>query len=151
MTVSSFAAEAGGPALQPLAAAPTPQRLRILVVDDHVESIEPLTRLLEMCGHTVTSAYSAADALGAAGRGRFELLMSDLDMPVTDGCELLVQLRAMYPLNAIAISAHTGERLAKQATAAGYQCLLIKPLRFDEVLEAISRLPPAKCTKASGD
>lgn len=121
-----------------------PGPLRILLVDDHVESIEPLTRLLEMCGHTVTAAFSAADALTEAGRGRFDLLMSDLDMPVTDGCELLRRLRAMYPLHAIAISAHTGDPLAKQAAAAGYHCLLIKPLRFDEVVEAISRLPPSK-------
>jgi CheY-like chemotaxis protein len=121
---------------------PLPGVLRILVVDDHAESVEPLARLLAMHGHAVSTAASADEALGEARARRVDLLLSDLDMPVTDGCELLRRIRALYPVRGIAISAHTGKSFAREASAAGYERVLIKPLCFDEVLAAISRISP---------
>lgn len=118
-----------------------PVRFRILLVDDHAESVEPLARLLEMYGHEVTAAFTADEALGAARARRFDLLVSDLDMPVTNGCDLLRRIREMYPLKAVAVSAHTSGRFAKLAEAAGYERVLTKPVRFDEVLQAIAQAP----------
>src|SRR5687768_7375336 len=114
--------------------------LRVLLVDDHAESVEPLARLLEMCGHEVETAFNADGALDAARRRRFDALLSDLDMPVTNGCDLLRRIRELYPLRAIAISAHTSGRFAKLAEAAGFEKVLTKPLRFDEVLKAVGDL-----------
>ena len=112
-------------------------RLRILLVDDHAESAEPLARLLEYCGHEVTVTLSAAEALAAAQAGRYDLLMSDLDMPVQNGCDLLRGVRELYPIKAIAITAHASGRFAKLAEAAGFDRVLMKPLRFDQVLQAL--------------
>ena len=116
---------------------------RILLVDDHAESVEPLARLLEMCGHEVETAFNAGEALDAARRRRFDVLLSDLDMPVTNGCDLLRRIREQYPVKAIAISAHTSGRFAKLAEAAGFGKVLTKPLRFDEVLQAVGELREA--------
>ena len=126
-------------------------RLRILLVDDHAESVEPLARLLEMHGHDVTTAFTADEALGEARARRFDLLVSDLDMPVTNGCDLLRRVREMYPLKAVAVSAHTSGRFMKLAEAAGYERVLTKPVKFDEVLEAIAPAPsPAPPAEANG-
>ena len=114
-------------------------RLRILLVDDHAESVEPLARLLEITGHEVTVSLTAADAVAAARSRRYDLLLSDLDMPVTDGCDLLRRVRDLYPLKAIAITAHASGRYALLAESAGYERVLTKPLRFDHVLEAIGQ------------
>jgi two-component system CheB/CheR fusion protein len=113
--------------------------LHILLVDDHAESVEPLARLLELSGHTVTVCLTAADALAAAGQSRFDLLLSDLDMPVSDGCDLLRRIRDLYPVKAIAITAHASGRFARLAEAAGYARVLTKPLRFDQLLDAIGQ------------
>ena len=112
-------------------------QLRILLVDDHAESLEPLARLLEITGHEVKVSLTAAEALAAAQSRRYDLLLSDLDMPVTDGCDLLRRIRDEYPLRAIAITAHVSGRFAELAESAGYERVLTKPLRFDEVLQAI--------------
>ena len=112
--------------------------LRVLLVDDHAESVEPLARLLEMSGHEVTTAYSSEDALSESQRQRFDLLLSDLDLPVTNGCDLLRRISESYPIRGIAISAHTSGPFFKLAVAAGFERVLTKPLRFDEVVHAIA-------------
>jgi len=117
-----------------------PGRLRVLLVDDHAESVEPLARLLEMSGHEVTTAFSSEDALCAARGQRFDLLLSDLDLPVTNGCDLLRRICEAYPIRGIAISAHTSGRFFKLAVAAGFERVLTKPLQFDEVMRAITEL-----------
>ena len=123
-------------------------RFRILLVDDHAESVEPLARLLEMYGHDVRTTANADEALCCAREWRCDVLLSDLDMPVTNGCDLLRCIREIYPrethpIKAIAISAHTSGRFAKLAEAAGYERVLVKPVRFDDVLEAVGIVPRA--------
>ena len=124
-------------------------RFRILLVDDHAESVEPLARLLEMSGHEVCTAFNAEQALSEARGQRFDLLISDLDMPVTNGCDLLRRIVESYPINAIAVSAHTSGRFAKLAEAAGYERVLTKPLKFDEVMKAIGQFQAAPAETAS--
>jgi CheY-like chemotaxis protein len=141
MTTTASAGAAAEPATHVM---PSAGLLRVLVVDDHAESVEPLARLLAMHGHAVSMATSADEALDQARAGRFDLLLSDLDMPITDGCELLRRVRALYSVRGVAISAHTGTNFARAASAAGYERVLIKPLHFDEVLAAVAgTVPPA--------
>lgn len=70
-------------------------RLRILAVDDHPELGRLLERLL--APHEVTVADSAAAAMMALATAPFDVVVSDQDMPGTDGVSLLTMIAAVYP------------------------------------------------------
>ena len=123
-----------------------PRALRILLVDDHEASARALARLLRHQGYLVTTAYTFAGALALAAPSTLDLLICDVDLPDGDGCELLRRLRAFFggrDIAAIAVTGHEG--WAEECRRAGYARLLSKPLRLDDVLEAVrAACPPHK-------
>ena len=115
----------------------SPDRLHILLVDDHVESLAVLARLLERCGYCVQTARSYGEAVEAVGRRRCDLLVSDLGLPDRSGLELMQELQARYPLRGIALSGYTDERDVSASRAAGFARHLNKPVMFGDLLSAI--------------
>jgi CheY-like chemotaxis protein len=119
--------------------APTP--LRILVVDDHEDSARALARLLRHEGHVVTTAHSIAGAMAlVVGQRGVDLLLSDIDLPDGNGCELLERLRAFYggcDVAAVALTGHGEEAWIEECQRAGYRHFLLKPVRFEEVLTVV--------------
>jgi two-component system chemotaxis sensor kinase CheA len=74
-------------------AAPAQARQSLLVVEDSITSRSLLKNILESAGYDVTIAVDGLDGLTAARRGKFDLVVSDVEMPRMDGFELTVQLR----------------------------------------------------------
>ena len=117
------------------------QALRILLVDDHEASARALARLLRHQGFVVTTAYTFAGALALAAPNSVDLLICDVDLPDGDGCELLRRMRAFFggrTIPAIAVTGHEG--LLDECRKAGYARYLSKPLRLDDVIEAVQSL-----------
>ena len=86
-----------------------PERLRILLVDDHPDTCAALERLLKLRGHAVVAAHSMRNALALAGDGSaFDLLISDVGLPDGNGMDLLRVLRTKHPIRGIAISGLKG-------------------------------------------
>jgi hypothetical protein len=121
--------------------APPTHGLRILVVDDHEDTAHALTRLLRNEGHVVTTAHTTAGAMAlVVGQRPVELLISDIGLPDEDGCELLRRLRAFYgrrDLPAVALTGHGEEGMVEECRRAGYHHFLLKPFRFEQVLDAV--------------
>jgi CheY-like chemotaxis protein len=127
-----------------MSAGPThapPHGLRILVVDDHEDTAHALTRLLRNEGHVVTTAHTVAGAMAlVVGQRPVELLISDIGLPDADGCELLRRLRVFYgrrDLPAIALTGYGEEGMVDDCRQAGYHHFLLKPFRFEQVLDAV--------------
>jgi CheY-like chemotaxis protein len=124
--------------------APLPHGLRILVVDDHEDTAHALTRLLRGEGHYVTTAHTVAGAMAlVAGQRPVELVVSDIGLPDGDGCELLRRLRDFYggrDIPAVALTGHGEEGLVDVCRVAGYRQFLLKPFRFEQVLQALRDL-----------
>jgi CheY-like chemotaxis protein len=117
--------------------------LRILVADDHEDSVSPLARLLRQEGHDVHEARSVADAFRFAVSAPVDLLISDLDLTDGDGCELLRRIRQLHPtVRGIAVSGFDGEAYERQCREAGYERLLSKPLIFQHIRAAIGAARP---------
>ena len=89
-------------------------RRRILVVDDEPEIAATLAEMLQDAGHWVETAENGRQALDRLAAGAFDLILSDLRMPVMDGPELYRALRARHPALLGRIAFITGDTLSPQ-------------------------------------
>lgn len=115
--------------------------LRILIVDDDVDSREMLMFALEGEGAEVISVGSVADAIEILAQQQPDLLISDIRMPGEDGYSLLRQMREKAPeIPAIAVTAFARVEDREDALAAGFQCHIAKPIDLVELYKTVSTL-----------
>ncbi|HZZ19954.1 MAG TPA: ATP-binding protein [Opitutaceae bacterium] len=140
---AAISGAAGGPAATPAApaAAAQPPPLRLLIVDDHANTLQSLRHLLKRRGHEVVTAGNVTDALSAASRETFDLVISDLGLPDGSGTELMEKLRDTYGLRGIALSGYGLEDDLARTQKAGFVAHLVKPVQFAELNSIISSLP----------
>jgi CheY-like chemotaxis protein len=121
------------------AAAPA-RPLRLLVVEDHADTVTLLAKLLGSAGYSVKTASSAAAALELASTENFDLLLSDLGLPDATGYELMNQIKQRYGTKGIAMSGYGMEEDIQKSREAGFGEHLVKPINFPQLLQAIQRL-----------
>jgi CheY-like chemotaxis protein len=123
--------------------------LKVLVVDDEVDTRELLRVGIGQCGAEVSTASSAQEALTTLEAERPDLLISDIGMPGEDGYELIRKVRALpagrggkIPAIALTAYARTEDRL--WALKAGFQMHITKPVEMAELVAVIASLmqPP---------
>jgi CheY-like chemotaxis protein len=112
--------------------------LKILVVEDHHETAESLSRLLRLDGYTVLTAESFASAMDVVRAGPVDLLLCDIALPDGDGCDLLRQIRCLFPVEGIAISGYGRAKDVERCLAAGYARHLLKPVTVEQIEESIA-------------
>jgi CheY-like chemotaxis protein len=120
--------------------------LRILVVDDNRDAALSLSTLLQLKGHRTGTAHDGLEAVRAASRETYDLVLLDLGMPVMDGFEaatVLKQLRCAPIL--VACSAWDDARTRARTAEIGFAAHLTKPVPLD-VLDAL--LEATRSTRA---
>jgi two-component system NtrC family sensor kinase len=118
---------------------------RVLVVDDEPGIVELLRDMLEAAGLVVSTASSGRDALQQVAQQRFDLVVSDLRMPDTDGAGLWRALCTQQPALAQRMLFVTGDTLSQAASAflADTGCLsLDKPFSRAELMQRVRLLLP---------
>ena len=138
-TVTLPAATAPVPAAAPGDMVPS-RTLRVLLVEDHADSARLLSRVLRSWGYEVQLAHSVASALAAASVEAFDLLISDLGLPDGSGHDLMRQLAAKGPVNAIAVSGYGTEEDVGRSKDAGFAEHLTKPVTPASLRAAIQRI-----------
>lgn len=123
--------------------------LRVMVVDDEIDSREMLAAMLAEYGAEVTTASSADEALGIitgdiAGRLP-HVLVSDIGMPGKDGYDLIRQLRALGPerggrIPAVALTGYAGADEKARALLEGFQTHIAKPVKLAELAATLASL-----------
>ena len=93
--------------------------MKILLVEDHEDSLKAMLRLLRRLGHDITTATGVTTALRAASESDFDLLISDLGLPDGTGLQLMKQLLTMRPLKGIALTGYGMESDIQQTRQAG--------------------------------
>jgi PAS domain S-box-containing protein len=142
-------AERGHPAARDtLPSYECPERLeglKVLVVDDEVDTRELFKVGIGQCGAEVVTAGSAREALEAIAEEIPDLLISDIGMPDEDGYELIRKVRALpavrggkIPAIALTAYARTEDRL--RALRAGYQMHISKPVELAELVAVMASL-----------
>jgi two-component system, cell cycle response regulator DivK len=107
---------------------------RILIVDDHPESLELVRAILEHAGYHVTEALDGNEAVAVALRCPPDLVLLDLQMPGMDGFATLRAFREEPQLNSIPIVAVTAHAMSGQgqiALQAGFSGHITKPLSLE--------------------
>ena len=114
--------------------------LRVLLVDDEVEFLEPTAARLARRGVECTSATSGEAALAALGKGAFDCAIVDVRMPGMDGLELLRRMRREWPqVTVVLLTGHASVELGVQGMALGAFDYLLKPVEVDDLLEIVWR------------
>ena len=106
-------------------------RLRILLVENHEDSLTYLTRYLEQLGHEVCGARDMASAITAISSSNFDILISDIGLPDGDGWQLIRQMTPK-PFG-IAMSGFGSSSDREKSLAAGYKHHLTKPFLPDDL------------------
>lgn len=114
--------------------------MRVLLVEDHVDSARVLVRLLRHFGYDVTHAHDIASALRIARQSSFDLLISDLGLPDGSGHDLIRQLAAERPIAGIALSGYGMEADINCSREAGFLEHLTKPVTLEQLQAAIERV-----------
>jgi CheY-like chemotaxis protein len=112
--------------------------IKILAVEDHVDSLELLTEALQMLGATVVPAASSREAFELLQQHQPHLVISDLGLPDEDGFSLMRRIRRLDAAQggatpAIALSAFTTAEARKQALEAGFHAFLPKPMELGQL------------------
>jgi two-component system CheB/CheR fusion protein len=110
---------------------------RILLVDDHTDTLMVLSRLLKRAGHQVFCAETAAAARRAAEETTLDILLIDLGLPDLDGRDLLRSLRGSCTAPAIALTGFGGEHDIESCLSAGFARHLVKPVTFEALMAAV--------------
>ena len=138
----SFAAGGGKEAVvdQKTSSAYTATRnrpLRILLVDDHRDTLRSLQGLLRRLGHDVLPAENMTEALRIAEDEPFDFLLSDIGLPDGSGLELLRRIRKTRRIQAVAVSGFGMEEDVERSREAGFLDHLTKPVSLERLQEAI--------------
>ena len=133
----------------PRAAPPSPpvardlQGVKVLLVEDDLDTRYLVSAMLEQFGARVTSAESAAEGLRALSKERYDVMVSDISMPGEDGYSLMRKVRAgseqpKIPAAALTANARTEDRA--RALAAGFHEHIAKPVDPPDLVRILGRL-----------
>ena len=113
---------------------------KILVVDDEETICRSVKKILSRKGYTVDSALNVETAIKKMSDTNFDLVITDLMMPKTNGMELLQIVRDHYPeLEVIMITGYASIESAVKATKLGASNYLPKPFTPDELTEVTEK------------
>jgi signal transduction histidine kinase/DNA-binding response OmpR family regulator len=120
------------------------RRLQILLAEDNAVNQRLAFRLLEKRGHSVAVASNGREVLELLEKQGFDLVLMDVQMPEMDGLEATAAIRsqengAHIPIIAMTAHAIAGDR--ERCLAAGMDGYVSKPIRANELFEAIEGLP----------
>lgn len=124
----------------PKPSVPAPHSLRMLVVDDNVDSAESIAMLLQMEGHTVLTSHDGKRAVEVALRERPEVVLLDIGLPYLDGFQACRAMRegGMADSLIVAMSGYGQEEDRRRSKEAGFDAHLIKPVEFQKLRDILA-------------
>jgi DNA-binding response OmpR family regulator len=119
--------------------------LRLLLVDDEAEFLEPMKARIERRGISCATAESGAEALAILGTSPVDCAVVDVKMPEMDGLELLRRLRHSWPgVPVVLLTGHASAELGVKGMELGAFEYLLKPIELEELLDTVRRAAAAR-------
>lgn len=119
---------------------PAATPLRVLCVDDNQDAADTTAELLAVCGAETEARYGGVEALAALESFRPDVCILDLSMPGMSGHELATRIRAATddPPLLVTLTALDDYGTLQQAVESGFDLHFTKPVRPEELLQALS-------------
>jgi CheY-like chemotaxis protein len=127
----------------------TPDRHRILVVDDNIDAARSMSRVLTLLfGQEVQVAYDGPSALASADSFRPEIVFLDIGLPGMSGLDVAASMReqAWHELRLLVAVSGWGQEKDRQKTrAAGFDLHLVKPVKPEMIRDVLlGKIPSAR-------
>lgn len=116
---------------------------KILTVDDSASVRQMVGFTLKSAGYDVTEAVDGKDGLEKAGKGKFDMIITDLNMPNLDGLGLIAALRKLPGYSFVPILMLTTESQAEKKDAgrkAGATGWIVKPFNAEQLTAVLQKL-----------
>lgn len=114
---------------------------RVLLVDDHPESVLPLKKILQLSGYDVFMAMTVAEAISCLDANSFDFLISDVGLPDGNGLDIMRYARSKsLPLVGIVVSGYTLDEDVAKSRDAGFALHMSKPLNFADLQKQLASL-----------
>lgn len=133
----SFGPVSEQPSLPPPVLAQGKSLRKILLVDDHPDTLQAMSKLLRKWGYSVATADCVRAALEVADKQPFDVLLSDLGLPDGNGMDIMREVKRRYALRGIALSGYGTEEDIRRSLEAGFDKHLIKPVSFQDLRTAL--------------
>jgi PAS domain S-box-containing protein len=127
--------------------------LRILIAEDNPVNQQVAGTMLRRRGHQVDIVNNGREAVEAAAKERYDVVLMDLQMPILDGLGATAEIRAAergtrVPIVALTANAGGGER--EKVIAAGMDDYLAKPFRAGDLIDAVEAFTTPDSPRLSG-
>lgn len=119
------------------------EKPRIIIVDDSISIRKYVSHFLTRAGYEVEVASDGFEALNKIGQTKVDLIVTDLEMPVMHGYELIAELKRVSDLSRIPIivlTSRAGEKHRQKAFEMGAQEYVVKPFEEDVLIDSIKKL-----------
>ncbi len=134
---------------------PVHQEKVVILADDSISVRKFVGRMLEKAGYRVRLAADGLEALEIALQTRCDLIITDLEMPRTNGYELMMHLRQNAETRGIpvmVVTSRAGAKHRERAEKEGAAGFLTKPVQDDQLIAAVANLiGPAHGPKVKGE
>ncbi len=120
-----------------------PDEKVVVLVDDSISVRKFVGRMLEKAGYRVKLASDGLEALEIVGQVRCDLVVTDLEMPRTNGYELLSHLRqtaATRNIPVMVVTSRAGAKHRDRAMKEGAVMFMTKPVQEDKFITAVTNL-----------
>ena len=116
------------------------KRLRILVVEDHSDTLEALSRLLSHFGHEISVADRAQNALNIIDSKEFDVVLCDIALPDGSGYDVIAEANRKRPVKAVALIGFGATEDIERGKDAGFDFHLTKPVDFHELRAVLGKI-----------
>ncbi len=114
--------------------------LRILVVEDHSDTLQALSRLLSHFGHEISLADGAQNALNILGSKEFDVVLCDIALPDGNGYDVIAEAKRRRPVKAVALTGFSATEDIQRGKEAGFDFHLTKPVDFHELRSVLGQI-----------
>ena len=116
---------------------------RILTVDDSASVRQMVSFTLRKAGYEVIEAVDGIDGLDKVSKEKFDMIITDLNMPNVDGIQLIAAVRKLVGCSFVPILMLTTESQAEKKDAgrkAGATGWIVKPFNADQLISVVQKL-----------
>jgi PAS domain S-box-containing protein len=133
----------------------TTRPLHILVAEDNKINQQLTAMILRSAGHEVDTVENGEQAVEAVRNGAYNAVLMDVQMPVLDGIQATVRIRALPPpansVMIIAVTAHAMAGAREQYLTMGVDDYVAKPIDARTLIGKLARLPPRPDLDTAGE